>query len=332
MMNHPHPHHPHHFIIESLEFDGQGGTIKVAPEEVAGKIRDGMAGWVHLDARRDETRDWLHENIFYLDPIIVDALLAEETRPRVSEYPDGFLIILRGINFNENEDEEDMISIRMWIDSNRIISTRRRKLRAVSEIRDRLHAGHGPGTSADFLVQVLSGLTDNMEPVVMKLDDQTDDMEEQIIENPAPPIRKTINEIRRKCIILRRYISPQKEAINHLRMSDVPWLDSRHRLLIQENLDRVTRYVEDLDSIRERGQIIKDELASIMSDRMNKNLYVLSLIAALFLPLGFLTGLLGINVGGMPGADNPAAFAFVCVICGIVLVLEYCIFRLLRWI
>jgi len=60
--------------------------------------------------------------------------------------------------------------------------------------------------------------------------------------------------------------------------------------------------------VRGRAQIVKDELVTGLSDRLNKNMYMLSVVAAIFLPLGFLTGLLGINVGGIPGADNEAAF------------------------
>lgn len=322
----------HSCILHALELDGSGRGIVLTPDEIAEKIRSKALAWVHLDARKPEAREWLHKNVDYLDPIIVDALLAEETRPRVSEYPDGFLIILRGVNMNEQEDAEDMISIRMWIDAQRIISTRKRKLASVIDIREKLDHGTGPKNSADFLVSLLTGLIAHMEPVVAKLDEQTDELEEIIIEKPDADARQVINEIRRKCIILRRYISPQKEAVSHLRLSNVPWLDYRHNLQIQENLDRITRYVEDLDSIRERGQIIKDELTNALSDRMNKNLYVLSLISALFLPLGFVTGLFGINVGGMPGVSSDTAFWVVSGLCAVLIVVEYLLFRFMRWL
>jgi len=87
------------------------------------------------------------------------------------------------------------------------------------------------------------------------------------------------------------------------------------------------RYVEELDAIRERAQIIKDELANIIVDRLNKNTYVLSVIAAIFLPLGFLTGLLGINVGGIPGVGNPTAFTVFCILLLILVAIQILIFR-----
>ena len=320
------------YIMYAYEMDGKGGGIPLQGDDIAKKIKEDVLAWVHFDVNQPQTRDWLEREASYLDPLILDALMAEETRPRVTEYPEGFLVILRGVNLNENAEEEDMISIRMWIDQHRIISLRKRKLRAVQTMRERLESGAGPKNSADFLVMLLSGLINTLEPVVLKLEDDVDAMEESLIKALDKDSRRIINDIRHKTIILRRYISPQKEAVAQLKNTNVPWMDSKHNRQIQENLDKITRYVEDLDSVRDRSQVIKDELANILSDRMNKNLYVLSLIAALFLPLGFLTGLLGINVGGMPGVDSDMAFTIVCVICGVVFVFEYLLFRFLRWI
>jgi len=103
------------------------------------------------------------------------------------------------------------------------------------------------------------------------------------------------------------------------------------RRRLQETLDRVIRYIEDIDTIRERAQIVKDELANALSDRMNKNLYILSVIAAIFLPLGFLTGMMGINIGGMPGVESDTAFwmfaGFLAIVSGVQVIL----FKWLKW-
>ncbi len=319
-------------ILRAFEFDGQGSGIPLSGDDIALKIKEDVLAWVHLDVNSPDTRVWLEREASYLDPVILDALLAFETRPRVTEYPEGFLVILRGVNLNEGEEEEDMVSIRMWIDQHRIISTRMRKLRAVENIAEKLIAGKGPKNSADFLTLLIDTLLKNMEPVIRELDDETDAIEESLLDEVDIKRRKAISDIRKRAILLRRYISPQREAIAFFKASDVPWMDTRHDRQITEHSDRMLRYIEDLDSIRERGQVIKDEIVNALSDRMNKNLYVLSLIAALFLPLGFLTGLLGINVGGMPGVDSAMAFWLVCGLCCVVFVLEYVLFRFLKWI
>ena len=129
----------------------------------------------------------------------------------------------------------------------------------------------------------------------------------------------------------RRYIAPQRDVLAHLRISEQSWMDIVNKRKIQETMDHVIRYIEDLDTIRERAQIVKDELANVLSDRMNKNLYMLSVIAAIFLPLGFLTGLLGINLGGIPGAESQYAFFVFCGILTTVVAIQLLIFKKLKW-
>ena len=83
--------------------------------------------------------------------------------------------------------------------------------------------------------------------------------------------------------------------------------------------------------VRERAHIIKDELTNALSEKINRNLYFFSVIAAIFLPLGFLTGLLGVNLGGLPGADNPAGFIiFSSILMGVV-TLQIALFKWLKW-
>jgi len=144
-------------------------------------------------------------------------------------------------------------------------------------------------------------------------------------------LRQEIVAIRKKAIVYRRYLSPQREAISQLRMADFTWLSDLDKRSLQESYNHVSRYVEELDAIRERAQIVKDELANMIGDRLNKNTYVLSVIAAIFLPLGFLTGLLGINIGGIPGSDQPAAFAIFCGLLVFLVAAQILIFKKFRW-
>jgi len=319
-------------ILHACSINGDGRGDVLTGDDVARLVKDEALAWVHLDATDPGARAWLERETAYLDPIIISALLAEETRPRMVMFEQGALMILRGVNLNADAQPEDMVSIRLWIDGSRIISLRRRRLKAVTDLRERLADGTGPKNSADFIAMLTARLFERMEPVLTELDESLDDVEEEVMGAPSPTARQQINTIRKQAIMFRRYIAPQRDVIAHLRTSELTWLDARNKRRLQENLDMVIRYLEDLDAIRERAQIVKDELANGLADRMNKNLYVLSVIAAIFLPLGFLTGLLGINVGGIPGADNVSAFwVFVAGLFGIGAI-QIAVFRYLKWI
>lgn len=318
-------------ILFAYDFDGSGGAKPLAADAVSDHLKAKEIAWVHLDANHADTRGWLEREIAYLDPFITEALLAEETSPRVTEIDGGALLFLRGVNLNEDAAPEDMVSIRLWIDDHRIISVRKRRLQAVRDIEGKLLEGKGPKDAGEFVAQLVAKMFNRFEPVLANLDEATDNIEEAVLETASTDQRESIVSVRKQAIVFRRYMAPQRDVIMQLYGSELPWLSQHHRRHLQESFGRVKRYVDDLDAIRERAQIIKDELAAILSDRLNKNMYVLSVIAAIFLPLGFLTGLLGINVGGIPGAENEYAFAIFGGILAAIVAVQVFVFKKLKW-
>ena len=122
--------------------------------------------------------------------------------------------------------------------------------------------------------------------------------------------------------------SAQPEDMISLRL----WLDKYSKRQLRESLETVTRHMENLDSFRERAQILSDELAHFHAGKMNQNMYILSLIAAIFLPLTFLPSLLGVNIGGIPGADYGSAFALFCGLLFAIMLIQIWIFRRLKWL
>ncbi|MHA6288737.1 zinc transporter ZntB [Maricaulis sp. CAU 1757] len=319
-------------ILYSAAINGDGYGELLTADRTSAIIRDDTLAWVHLDGRNPQTRAWIETELDYLDPLATDALLAEETRPRVVEFERGMLLILRGVNLNADAQPEDMISLRLWIDPHRIVSVQLRSLKAVTDIQERLAAGNGPRHPGEFVALLSARLFERMEPVMTELSTRLDDVEESVIDEPSPAVRQEIISLRKQAIVFRRHFAPQRDVITYLRTSELSWIDAVSRRRLQENHDRVTRYLEDLDAIRERAQIVKDELANTLADRMNKNLYMLSLVAAIFLPLGFLTGLLGINVGGIPGADLTSAFWIFLALLSLITMVQLAVFRWLKWL
>ena len=94
----------------------------------------------------------------------------------------------------------------------------------------------------------------------------------------------------------------------------------------------MVRYIEDLDSSRERASVAQEELMSRLSENMEKRMYALSLVATVFLPLGFMTGLLGVNVGGIPGAENKMGFLIVCFVLAGTAGIQFWIFKIKKWV
>lgn len=308
-----------------------GGRKELGWDEVRQWTPDGPPLWVHLDRLDPESVVWIRTESG-LDSIAVEALLAEETRPRAVVHGDGMLVMLRGVNLNAGADPEDMIAIRVWINGRRMISVRSRRLLAVEDICGKLDNGKGALSVPDLLVDLAAGLIERVAPVIDQLEETADDIEERLIASGDRELRQFLSKLRRQAISLRRYLAPQREALNRLQDGESPWLHSRHRSRLREITDRVVRYLEDLDAVRERAAVIQDELASRNADQMNKTMYVLTVVAAIMLPLGLITGLLGINVGGIPGVDSRYAFLIVCLFLLAIATLQALIFRRLKWI
>ena len=145
-------------------------------------------------------------------------------------------------------------------------------------------------------------------------------------------LRYDLAQLRKQTITLRRYLAPQREALNRLILEKFDWITDDYRMQLREISDRLIRHIEDIDAVRERAAVTQEELLSQISEQMNERMYVLSIVAAVFLPLGFFTGLMGINVGGMPGVEYEQAFWVVAALCvGVTLVLGI-VFRHKKWL
>ena len=318
-------------LVSAFLLDGHGGGLSCDWERIAAWAPSDGLLWIHLNRDSDDAQTWLRERSG-LDDLVVDAMLTENTRPRCVPMDDGTMLFLRGVNLNPGADPEDMVSIRLWIEENRIISIRLRRLLSVEDLRQALAQGRGPVDAGDFVVQLAERLIARMAAVIGDVDDDVDRLQDQVLDARSAPLRTELTRLRREIIALRRYLAPQRDALARLTQSKLSWLGPADALHLREEADRVTRYVEDLDAARERAAVTQEELTNRLSEEMNSRMYVLSIVAAIFLPLGFLTGLLGINVGGIPLADNPSGFTEVAVILIGVTVLEILIFRWRRWL
>jgi len=318
-------------LVFVCRLTGDGGAQSLTWDEIKTWTSAQGALWVHLDRTRADSRHWLQQESG-LSPLIAEALLEEETRPRSMVFDDSLFITLRGVNLNPGADPEDMISIRLYIQPDRVITVRHRPLMTIQDIQASLTAQMGPKTPGDLLTVLSDRLMERMAPVVSQLDEEIDDLEEQIIGQASYQLRSRLGALRRQIISLRRYISPQREVVAHLHLAQLSWLTSTHRARIREVADHLISYVEDLDAARDRMGVMQEELTGKLSEQMNKTMYILTVLAGIFLPITFVTGLLGINVGGIPGSENPGAFVFVCVSLTFSGLLLVGVFRWLKWL
>lgn len=294
--------------VHAFDIDASGKAQLIADLDTPLGAEGGYR-WVHFDLAQAGGADWIADQA---GALVSEALTREDTRPRAVAHETGLIIILRGVNLNPDADPDDMVSLRLWITESLVISTRIRRLMAVSNLADHLRAGgDAPPSPGALIASLAAGLTERMAPVVAGLSDAAAELEARSVET-ADGLRGALAETRRTTIALRRYVAPQREALARLYQEPHTLIAPDVRSALRETSDQITRLIEELDAVRDRSAILNDQLVDARAEEMNRAMLLLSVVAAIFLPLGFLTGLLGINVGGLPGADWPFAFAVVC--------------------
>ncbi|MEL7213736.1 MAG: zinc transporter ZntB [Pseudomonadota bacterium] len=308
-------------------FDITDGRVETV-SDVTTTSPTGGYRWLHFDLAEPGLNEWLGNQ---LPSLVAGTLMQSETRPRCDVVDGGIILNLRGVNLNPGASPEDMVSLRLWVTPDLIVSTRARKVFAVDAMREKLESGSSPETVGHFISVLAQGLAKRIETVSLELEEATDSLED-IVLNDEASLGVDVARLRQTIIKLRRYLAPQREALDTLSEAQVDILDEKNRKYLGETANRTRRALEELDACRDRLNVLSDHIDAAASNALNKNSYVLSVVAAIFLPLGFLTGLFGVNVAGMPGLDTPFAFwalSLASVAMGVAL---FAVFRILKWL
>ncbi len=297
----------------ALLFDGRGGARELSDDEVMSWSEPDGLLWVDVDLGNKAAKQWLRQQS-QLHPGVASILLEGETRPRSLTEAGGLVIIMRGINMNPGAVPDDMVAVRMWLEKGRIITARRRKVLSIHDVADSLIAGSGPRTAGEFLVALTGRLASRIEAAVENIEDLLAKLDEALSGGDVATLRTQLSVVRRQAAAIRRHLAPQRDALDRIARSHGDVLSDDEAFHLREEGDHLTRHIEDLDLARENALVTQEELMNRIALEQNARMYLLSVVAAIFLPLTFVTGLLGMNVAGLPGTENPDGFFFSAVI------------------
>ncbi|WP_045495487.1 CorA family divalent cation transporter [Vibrio hyugaensis] len=302
------------FLIEHWDFSANKPTQVT---DVQSQIKANH--WYHCERTHPDIRNWLENNNVPLSTI--DQLLTNETRPSFHSLGnDNFMLILRGINMNENTAPEDMLSVRILYFQGALISTRKVPSRAISDIRQSLSENKGPQDIAQLLNKIIEGLNGKIDYYLDSIEDKL----QQFDVNDESTYQHI--SVQKALLSVKRFIRPQQYAIKNLLESDSPLVSSNlHQYRFTYN--NIVRINETIDFYLGELTLIQEEIRLLRDEKNNKNSYLFTLVATIFLPTSFLTGLLGINIGGMPGVDSPHAFTWFCIALFAIFIFEWLLFK-----
>lgn len=295
--------------IVSCQLDGVGGMIPIEDKDV---INCERPCWLHLNYTQRQSAEWL-QNTPLIPDSVRDALAGDSMRPRVTRLGDGFMIVLRSVNHNADSRPDQLVAMRVFINDKLIVSTRRRKVYAIDAVLTDLQNGNGPVDGGSWLVDVCDALTDHASEFIEEMHDKIIELEDALM-NQEVPARGDLALLRKQLIVMRRYMAPQRDVYARLAIEKMAWMNDDDRRRMQEVADRLGRGLDDLNAGVARTSILADEVASILAESMNRRTYTMSLMAMIFLPATFLTGLFGVNLGGIPGGNWALGFTAFCVL------------------
>ena len=243
----------------------------------------------------------------------------------------GAIVNLRGLGTTPEDDPDSLVSIRIWAEAGRVVSLSLRTPLALEPVISRFLAGTilDPG---DLLAALASAITDDLDPDVAALGDSLDDCELRIERASVYKMRRLVSESRNKAIGYRRFVAPQRVALERLATANVDWLDEHDRMHLREAADRAARMSEELEAVRERAALVHDELTDMRAEQLDTRGLIISIAAMVFLPLTFITGLFGMNFDHIPFADARYGFEITTLVCVLIAVVVTGWFVANRWL
>lgn len=321
-------------LLHAFVLDGKGSAQAITSSDLVGlQLAEQQSLWLHWERSHLHAEQWLRESSG-LNEFACDLLLEENTRPRLLRLEgQELLLFLRAINLNPGAEPEDMISLRLFANARHIYSLRQRPLQVTEELIKAFSKGFGPKNTSEVLLFFAQSLTDRIESSIEQLAD-TVDQEEASTDNDkryAPALLPLLHA-RRRAANLRRFLAPQRDVFAMLTHNQETWFMADAGQYWNELNNRLMLHLEELELTRERIGLVLETEHRRRNERMSHTMYMLAIITGFFLPMTFATGLLGINVGGIPGAERPYGFLIACALLGILAVGQWLFFRWLRWV
>lgn len=312
-------------------FDGRGGVRRLTDEEEAQPYAAPPKGFVLIagSARSPEFKVWLREE---LGDFNSDMLSVPSTRTRCVVLEDKAMVVLRVPRPNASPEDVGRQLLSLWLEKGRVIVSSELNITEFLGVTQWQQSHHAPLSPADLVARLGLRAADRMEPLIERLGDSLDTIEEHLMAERTGEVRSKLAHLRRNLISFRRLIWPQRDVLNTLEIEDLSFFSPRDRIRLREASSRSARLGDELQALSERAVLVHEQILDTRAERMNKTMLLLTAVTVILLPLTVISGVLGMNVAGIPFADNPHAFWVVAGLLGIIGLGLYVLMRRVKWL
>lgn len=307
-------------MIQILLFHPDGQIESGGPELIEAPPPEGALVWIDVQGQTRDNQALIEGMGFH--PLAVEDTFTLEHQPKVEEYDDCLFIIVRGINFSEKSDRLETLKLAAFLSARRLVTFHRAPMRSVNAVRTRLlETGRSPRGGLDHLLYLIyDEMIGHYFPVVDEIGSQIETLEEEIFEEPREEHLEAILRLRRRLSTVRRVMLPHRQIFNHLSTGDVDFVSPQNALYFRDVYDEVFRLADAVDQQREQISSVRDTYLSVISQRTNEVMKVLTILSAVLLPLSLIAGIYGMNFAHMPELHSrwgyPAVLAFMALLAG----------------
>jgi zinc transporter len=305
------------------------GPVRALPAEEAASYRGPGFVWIHLEGQDDLLA--IHGSDETIPDVAANALVATETRPRCDAIDQGAILNLRGLGMDAPDQADRLVSIRMWVRGSKVVSVSRHPMAATATVRAKMEQGH-IHDSGDLVAAYAWAISIQLDPEIAALGDKLDEVESDLEPNHLYRLRRVITEVRSEAISFRRFVAPDRDALHTLPSLGFEWLAEDDRLHIVEAADRFARMAEELEAVRERAALLHEQITDLRAEQVDQRALYISIVAFIFLPLTFITGLFGMNVEGIPYAHTAWSFWGMVIFCTVTGIGVFAWFYWRHWI
>lgn len=326
-------------LVEERSFDSLDACreAQVWLEERLAKPRESYVTWINVDGLHQvEVLEHLGD-CFGLHPLLLEDVLNTEQRPKMEDYGGYLYIVLKMLAWQKkrNFSQVDIDQLSLILGENYVLSFQEKPGTQFNPVRERIQNNKSRirNQGADYLAYSLMDATvDHYYDVLERLGEQLEGFEREIVTNPNPHVLKHLHASRRQLILLRRAVWPLRDLISILSRSESPLVEASLQVYLRDLYDHAVQIMDAVESIRDMTGGLMDIYLSMVSNRMNEIMKVLTIIATIFIPLTFITGIYGMNFEYMPELHQPYAYPIVLSVMFLVAVGMLAWFRRMRWI
>jgi len=272
---------------------------------------------------------------FNLHPLVMEDILNTDQRPKVDDYGDYLYIVARFFDYDTANGTvaSDQVSIVLGPDF--VLTFQERPTGSFDPLRERLRADKGQirKLGADYLAySLLDILVDRYFTVLEQLTERTEALEDILLQKATPVVLREIHAIKREALAMRRAVWPLREVINSLTRADLRFFKPETQPYLRDIYDHTVHVIESLESIRDLIAGMLDIYLSSISNRVNMEVRILTVITTLFMPAALIAGIFGMNFRHMPLLEDNGGFLIALSMMGAIALVMVTIFWRRRWL